>query len=64
MERDFYPIDIYCPISNETETVFFYPVQHDGKQYVNFNGCDHNYSKCKECEVCHKEAYKLLCNLK
>lgn len=64
MDREFYPIEIHCPISQTKETVFFYPIRQDGKNYVQFNGCDHNFSKCKECEVCHKEAYKILCNLK
>lgn len=55
-----YAVKIYCPISNIEEYVFFYPVQKEGEWYVSFNGCDHSWHACEECENCRKKAYNKL----
>lgn len=57
-----YAVKIYCPISEIEEYVFFYPVERDGEWYVSFNGCDHNWHSCDECEACRKKAYNKLIN--
>lgn len=55
-----YIVKIDCPLSGIIEEVAFHEEEHSGKYYVGFDGCDHQYSKCTECETCHEEAYKLL----
>ena len=38
-----YPVEIHCLLRNVEETVFFHPIEIDGKWYVDinsFNGCD------------------------
>ena len=54
------PVKVYCPIMEADEYVFFNPVELDGKLYGSFNGCDHLYSKCQECDDCRREALRLL----
>ena len=54
------PVKKHCPFSNIEEDVFFYPVQIDGQWYIDknrFNGCDHNWHSCQECEDCKEKAY-------
>lgn len=58
-----YPIKIHCPVIDSEETVFFHP-QQTGETWTvqksSFNGCDHNYSDCKECASCKDAAFELL----
>lgn len=60
-----YPIDQYivkidCPLSNTIEEVAFHEEEHAGRYYAKFDGCDHQFSKCPECEACLEKAYKLM----
>lgn len=60
-----YPVKIHCPIRNVEETVYFHPVDIDGKWYVNinsFNGCDIGWCDCEECAQCKDAAYKIMMN--
>ena len=54
-----YHVSIHCPLLRGMDTVYFQPEQHDGTWYVKFCGCDHLYSKCQECDDCHRNAYQL-----
>ena len=49
---------MFCPIRNIEEEVFFYEVNINGKWYLEFKGCDHQFHACDECENCRKEAYQ------
>ena len=52
-----YTVNMQCPISNTKEEVHFYEIKIDGTAYLDFNGCDHGWHKCSECENCRKQAY-------
>lgn len=54
------PVKIYCPLMRAEEVVFFNPKEIDGQLYGEFVGCDHLFSKCQECDDCHREALRLL----
>lgn len=62
MNQNPFSIKVYCPISEIEDYVYFYPVEHDGKWYVSFNGCDHLWHSCPECEACRQKAYNKLIN--
>lgn len=55
-----YGVFIPCPISHREEAVFFHEVSHEGKYYLSFDGCDHQFSDCEECRSCRKLAYEKL----
>lgn len=55
-----YAVEINCPISNRSETVFFYEVPVLDEIRLQFNGCDNNWHKCEECQACQKKAYSIL----
>ena len=50
------PIKVQCPLTYMEETVYFIPIQKDGKWYVAFNGCNNNYGSSNKCEACGKLA--------
>lgn len=52
-----HPVKMYCPLSSREELVFFHEVPMPDGCRVAFDGCDHLYSSCEECEACHKAAY-------
>lgn len=57
------PVKVYCSIRMVEETVFFQPVERDGKLYISadrFNGCDIGFCACEECEQCKHKAYDSL----
>jgi ferredoxin len=43
-----------CPFSNRPQEVYVYPLFHDGKLTLEFNGCDSFYHSCEECETACK----------
>lgn len=55
-----YGVLIQCPISHAEEAVFFHEVTIEGKYYLRFDGCDHQFSDCEECRTCRKLAYEKL----
>ena len=55
-----YGIKVLCQVLKQEETVFFHEVQMEGKYYLRFDGCDHQFSDCAECQNCHKLAYDKL----
>lgn len=55
-----YGVRIMCPLSRIEEAVFFHEVSAEGKYYLKFDGCDHQFSDCEECKTCHKLAYEQL----
>ena len=57
-----YPVSVYCPISHVNEWVFFREVPTDEGYRAGFDGCDHQFGKCEECDACEKEAYQKLIN--
>lgn len=53
MNSDDYSVKIHCPIANAEETVFFRLVENvEGVTLYKdlFNGCDHNYSDCRNAQ--------------
>ena len=60
MDNRPYPVKVHCPFFHKEETVFFYPVEHQGNWYVRFNGCDNLWHDCAECKECQEIAYKKL----
>ena len=55
-----YGVLVQCRITRKDESVFFHEVSLDGKHYLRFDGCDHQFSDCEECQACHKQAYEEL----
>ncbi len=54
-----YTIKMFCPVIDAVEEVHFYERCIDGKWYLEFFGCDHNWHKGNvQCEACHKAAYQ------
>lgn len=65
MKTEDLPVKVHCPISNTDDYVFFYPIEVDGKWYIDinsFNGCDHGWHSCNECETCKTKAYQKVFN--
>lgn len=61
MEIEFYPVPMYCPIRNAEDTVYFQVIETDGKLCLrldDFNGCEHEWHACQECDDCKNEAFK------
>ena len=59
------PVRMYCTISGMDETVYFHPRQIKMEWYIDiesFNGCDSNWHRCRECEICKIEAYDKVFN--
>lgn len=55
-----YGVVVNCQLSQKEEAVFFHEVQVEEKYYLRFDGCDHQFSDCAECQNCHKLAYDKL----
>lgn len=47
---------VHCPISNRPEDVFIRSVQWNDIFLASFNGCDHNWHLCQDCENCRRSA--------
>ena len=58
--RNYHPVNVICPFTNVTETVYFFPVEKNGKFYMQFNGCNNNWRNCEECNTCCQAAFTKL----
>ena len=55
-----YPVKMYCPLTFVEDVVFFHEEPIDEGYLAVFDGCDHQYHACNECEKCRKEAFQKL----
>ena len=51
---------MFCPITEREEIVSFSLIQKGDAWQAAFNGCNGQFSKCEECDICCKEAFRKL----
>lgn len=59
-----YPVPMYCPLTFMEDVVYFHEKPTSKGYIAVFDGCDHQFHACDECEACRKNAYQKLISQK